>query len=75
MEHPRVAIAASRNFGKAVERNRAKRVLRAALAPFLSELKPGYDLILVARRQGLPAKSPEMQAIVKLLLQKAKLLI
>jgi len=69
-----VAVAAGRSVGNAVERNRSKRVLRAAIQPFLSGLKPGYDLILLARKPALAIKSPEMHAIIEQLLQKARLL-
>lgn len=43
----RVAVVASRRIGNAVTRNRAKRVLRAAVAAH--GVPPGVDLALVAR--------------------------
>jgi ribonuclease P protein component len=45
-----VGIVASRKVGNAVARNRAKRVLRAALAPLRPHLKAYTRLVLVARR-------------------------
>ncbi len=45
----RVGIVASRKVGNAVRRNRAKRVLRAALEPLRSYLPPESWLVLVAR--------------------------
>lgn len=74
MERSRVAVTASRGLGGAVERNRSKRVLRAAMVPFLKELKPGFDLILISRKAALPAKSQELQAIIQQLLHKANIL-
>lgn len=49
----RVGVAAGRTVGGAVRRNRAKRLLRAAVRPLLSDLTPGWDLVLIAR-QPLP---------------------
>lgn len=45
-----VGIVASRKVGNAVERNRAKRVLRAAFARHRTALPPGTLIVLVARR-------------------------
>lgn len=45
----RVGIVASRKVGNAVRRNRAKRVLRAALQPLRPYLPPESWLVLVAR--------------------------
>ena len=60
----RSAYVASRKVGGAVQRNRAKRVLRAALAQVETEtgaVVPGW-LILVARRDILPLTSVEVAA-------------
>ena len=47
----RVGITASKKIGNAVTRNRARRVLRAALYEVLPPDVGGYDLVLVARGQ------------------------
>lgn len=52
-EITRVGIAVSRSVGGAVVRNRAKRLIRAALHPLMPNLAAGWDLVLIARR-GLP---------------------
>ena len=45
----RVAVTAGRGIGNAVRRNRAKRLLRAAMHDLLPALNPGVDLLLIAR--------------------------
>jgi len=59
----KVAFVASRKVGNAVERNRAKRVMRAAFAALDSPRSPipGW-LVLVARREILRFKSTDVYA-------------
>jgi ribonuclease P protein component len=45
----RVGVSAGLAVGNAVKRNRAKRLLRAAIRDFLPEILPGTDLLLIAR--------------------------
>jgi ribonuclease P protein component len=45
----RVGVAAGRTVGTAVKRNRAKRLMRAAMRPLIPSLASGFDLILIAR--------------------------
>ena len=53
-DHLRVGYTASRKVGGAVERNRAKRRLRAAAAALLPLYgRGGNDYVLVARRETL----------------------
>jgi ribonuclease P protein component len=66
----RVAYVASRKVGGAVQRNRAKRVLRAALAQVdaaAPELLRGW-MVLVARRDILALSSREVAAELQPLL-------
>ena len=51
---PRVGFTATQKIGGAVERNRAKRRLRAAVRSSLQErARPGFDYVLIARRGTL----------------------
>jgi len=52
----RVGVTAGRSVGGAVQRNRAKRLLREAIRPLLPDLFLGWDLILIAR-PALPVES------------------
>ena len=45
----RLGITTSKKIGNAVQRNRSRRVIREAFRSLQNEVKPGTELILVAR--------------------------
>ena len=55
----RAAVIAGKKVGKAVQRNRARRVLRAAW-PQVSPMAPDADAVLVARAGILGAKTQDL---------------
>ena len=77
VDQPRlkVGVAAGRTVGTAVYRNRAKRLLREAIRPFLPNITPGLDLILIARPGLVSATLEESRQALLTLLQRAKILI
>lgn len=73
-EHSRFAVSAGRSIGTAVERNRAKRLLRESLRTIQREILPGWDIIILARQPIKSASFPETAQAVQALLSRAKLL-
>jgi ribonuclease P protein component len=73
-EKTSIGVVAGRSVGKAVARNRAKRMLREAVRPLLPKLKPGLKLLLISRRPILEANLEEIQDTLIQLFTKAHLL-
>lgn len=65
-----MGITASKKIGGAVQRNRARRVIRAA-AEMLPELQGGYDIVFVARTKTIRTKSTEINNTMERLLRTA----
>ena len=53
-------VASKRTFHDAVQRNRARRLLREVYRTARARLKPGVQLVLVGRRRILEASSREV---------------
>lgn len=73
LEKSRFGVVAGKVIGKAVQRNRAKRLLRAAVRAHCNVLSPGWDVVLIARRSMLQANFEQTQKALEVLLYKAKL--
>jgi len=71
----RVGVTAGKTVGMAVRRNRAKRLLRAAMQSLLPDLAPGSDILLVARQPLSQSTFDQTRAALQSLLQRAGLLI
>lgn len=68
------AVSAGRSVGNAVQRNRAKRLVRAALHPLVPDIQPGWDIILIARQPLAAASFAFAQSTLLQLLQRARLI-
>lgn len=71
--YTRIGLTATKKVGHAVVRNRARRVMRAALCDHLSQNIGGYDIILVARGQTAHLKSTQLSKTLGKLFRKANL--
>ncbi|MDD6276862.1 MAG: ribonuclease P protein component [Clostridia bacterium] len=67
----RVGITASKKIGSAVERNRSRRIIRAAYSNILKSASGGYDIIFVARSRTKRLKSTDIECVMKSQLTKA----
>ena len=56
-----VGFSVSKKIGNSVQRNRAKRRLKACFSPLLPAVKSGYNLIFIARSAALTAPFLAMQ--------------
>lgn len=70
----RVGVTASRSVGNAVQRNRAKRLLREAARHLYPEFaSEGWDIMLIARPRIVNARQLEVQKALVTLLKQAGL--
>ncbi len=70
----RVGFSVSKKLGKAVARNRVKRLFREAVRRMMPEVREGYDLVIVARVRASKATLEEISAAVADLLRKSGLM-
>ena len=73
-ETTRVGITASRAVGKAVDRNRAKRLARAAIHSLLPGLPGGWKVVILCRRPILDSTLADILQAVEQLFSKADIL-
>ncbi len=57
----RVGITTSKKIGNAVQRNRARRLIRESVRHLAEDIKDGYDFVFVARAKTPFIKCPEVQ--------------
>lgn len=57
LKSKRFGITTSKKIGNAVKRNRARRVIRAALAQIQDKIPCGYDIVFVSRKKTSEVKT------------------
>lgn len=70
----RFAFSASQQVGKAVQRNRARRLLREVVRQQMPAIQLGWDCLWIARRETAMASFTEVELAVLQLLARAHLL-
>ena len=70
----RVGITTSKKVGNAVQRNRSRRVIREAFRALAPRVRPGFDLVLVARGKTPYVQSTDVRRQLERQLQAAGLL-
>lgn len=61
----RIGITTGKKIGKAVLRNRSRRIIREAYRELSDSIKPGYDLVFVARGKTPFVKSGDVLRAMK----------
>ncbi len=61
----RMGITATKTIGKAVCRNRCKRVIRAAYYELESQIPSGWDFVFVARKKTTLIQSTDLVPVMK----------
>lgn len=74
IDHALVGVIASKAVGGAVERNHAKRLLRAAADELMEQIDPQTMVLLIARQRILEHDSDEVRQVLESQLEKAALL-
>ena len=70
----RFGFTAGRSLGGAVQRNRAKRRMRAAIHLYSASIAPGWDSVLIARPAILEAQWQQLTYSLEQLLRRAELM-
>ncbi len=74
LEYSRFGFVVSKRIGKAVRRNKIKRRMREATRLRIPNIKPGFDLVFIARKPILQACYTDIENTLESLLRKADLL-
>ena len=74
LPYSRFGFTASRRVGNAVQRNRAKRLLRESVRLRFKTIKPGWDMVFIARPAIVKQPFQQVDAACERLLKKAHML-
>ncbi len=75
LDYSRFGFVVSKRLGKAVQRNKIKRRLREAMRLRLARIKPGFDLVIIARQPIRRATYSQIEQELERLLHKANMLM
>jgi ribonuclease P protein component len=61
----RIGITAAKKLGSAVERNRCRRIIRAAFSSLSPECNGNWDIVFVARFKTKKVKSTDLTSVMR----------
>lgn len=67
----RIGITVNKKAGKAVERNRARRIIKEAYRLIEPEMPTGYDMVFVARSKTPELKTGDISTVLRLFFKRA----
>lgn len=70
LDHFRYALITSKKAGKAHQRNRIRRLIRATLVELGDQIPPGYHLVFIARWRAKEATYAEIKKDIRYLTRK-----
>lgn len=70
----KIGITSGKKIGKAVARNRARRVIREAFRSMYPEVRGSWDIVFVARTATVYKKSTEIAVVMRKQLKEAGVL-
>lgn len=71
----RFGITTGKKLGKAVKRNRCRRLIREAYRQIAPEIIAGFDIVFVARASTVGSSEPKVEKAMRELLQKAGVIV
>ena len=74
LDYTRTAFLASKKVGKSVQRNKARRLMKESYRELKDEVKPGRDIIIIARNTINQAEYRQVKKSLRSALTRGKLL-
>ena len=75
MQKNRIGLTCGKTVGKAVARNRAKRLMRESFRALSPEMKKGYDIIIIARTAICKKKCGDVLKDMRAAMERLEMLI
>jgi ribonuclease P protein component len=74
LDYSRIGVSTSRRVGGAVQRNRARRVVRESISPLLGKINQSVDMVILCRKPILDLKTQDVKIALEQTLTRGKLL-